>query len=78
MSGADFAATGPMWLQPPIQRPHPPVWIGGNSHAALRRVVKYGQGWSPVIAPAAMASSIRTASIDGAAEFGRTVARLHA
>jgi probable F420-dependent oxidoreductase len=30
---------------PPIQRPHPPVLIGGNSPSALRRIVAVGDGW---------------------------------
>jgi probable F420-dependent oxidoreductase len=77
VTGSGFAATGPMWLSPPIQRPHPPIWIGGNSNAALRRVVKYGQGWSPVFTPPEFASAIRTAVIDGPEAFGRAVARLH-
>ena len=31
----------------PIQKPYPPIWIGGNSKAALRRALKYGVGWRP-------------------------------
>ena len=37
----------------PIQKPHPPIWIGGHSRPALRRVAKYGDGWQPVGATAA-------------------------
>jgi len=29
----------------PVQKPHVPIWIGGDSKPALRRVAKYGQGW---------------------------------
>lgn len=31
----------------PVQRPHPPIYIGswGSSDAGLRRVAKYGDGW---------------------------------
>lgn len=29
----------------PVQRPHPPIIIGGTSRAALTRVVKHGDGW---------------------------------
>jgi alkanesulfonate monooxygenase SsuD/methylene tetrahydromethanopterin reductase-like flavin-dependent oxidoreductase (luciferase family) len=32
----------------PLQRPHPPIWIGGHSRPALRRAAKYGDGWHPV------------------------------
>ena len=29
----------------PVQKPHLPLWIGGNSDAALRRVARFGTGW---------------------------------
>jgi probable F420-dependent oxidoreductase len=29
----------------PVQQPHPPVHVGGESDAALRRVAEFGQGW---------------------------------
>lgn len=37
----------------PIQRPGPPIWIGGHSGPALRRVARIGDGWHPVGATAA-------------------------
>lgn len=37
----------------PIQNPHPPIWIGGHSNPALRRVARFGDGWHPVGATAA-------------------------
>lgn len=70
LSGGGFDAVGPVWLQPPAQRPHPPIWIGGNGKAALRRVVEHGSGWMPLITSAEMASVIRTAAIEDAAQFG--------
>jgi probable F420-dependent oxidoreductase len=35
-------------LPQPVQKPHPPIWIGGHSAPALRRVARYGDGWHPV------------------------------
>ena len=37
----------------PVQKPHPPIWVGGHSRAALRRTARHGQGWHPVGAVAA-------------------------
>jgi probable F420-dependent oxidoreductase len=42
-----------------LQRPHPPILIGGLSDAALRRVARLGNGWLAVTAgPAKLAESI--------------------
>jgi probable F420-dependent oxidoreductase len=35
-------------LPQPLQKPHPPIWIGGHSAPALRRVARHGDGWHPV------------------------------
>ena len=29
----------------PVQKPHPPIWVGGDSPGAFRRVVELGDGW---------------------------------
>ncbi len=36
------------FLPKPLQQPHPPLWIGGESPAALRRVAKFGDAWYPI------------------------------
>jgi probable F420-dependent oxidoreductase len=35
-------------LPKPVQKPHPPLWVGGESPPALRRVAKVGDGWYPI------------------------------
>ncbi len=32
----------------PVQKPHPPIWIGGESGPALRRTARYGDAWYPI------------------------------
>ncbi|HWP92213.1 MAG TPA: LLM class F420-dependent oxidoreductase [Thermodesulfobacteriota bacterium] len=36
------------FLPRPIQKPHPPIWVGGNSRKAVERAVSCGDGWHPV------------------------------
>ena len=43
--GARFAFSGALLNPKPVQRPHPPIIVGGESGAALRRVARLGQGW---------------------------------
>jgi len=31
----------------PLQKPHPPLWIGGESAPALRRAIRFGNAWYP-------------------------------
>ncbi len=32
----------------PLQKPHPPIWVGGHSRAALRRTAQFGAAWHPI------------------------------
>jgi probable F420-dependent oxidoreductase len=43
-----FVDFDPVWSWPkPIQNPHPPILIGGETIHTLRRVVKMADGWLP-------------------------------
>jgi probable F420-dependent oxidoreductase len=52
---------------PPVQKPHPPIWVAGRQESAMKRAAKYAQGWLPYMyTPEQLASSIEKIN-----EFGR-------
>lgn len=80
LEGRHFAARGNSMLPRPIQRPHPPIWVGGNSRRAIRRAVEKGDGWIPFPTAGLSPSRIRTAAIESADDLAARVdyAREHA
>ena len=36
------------FLPKPVQKPYPPIWVGGESGPALRRTARYGDTWYPI------------------------------
>jgi alkanesulfonate monooxygenase SsuD/methylene tetrahydromethanopterin reductase-like flavin-dependent oxidoreductase (luciferase family) len=52
----------------PVQRPHPPIWIGGHSGPALRRTASLGDGWMPI--------GLRPPSLLHPEEMARKLSRL--
>jgi len=43
----------------PAQRPRPPIWVGGNSRAAVRRAARHADGWVPwELTPEACAGAV--------------------
>lgn len=62
--GRHFTASGITAHPRPVSDPHPPIWIGGNTAAARKRVVTHGDGWCPFPAPAVLARTARTATMD--------------
>jgi probable F420-dependent oxidoreductase len=76
-SGEGFRATAVTALPHPVQRPHPPIWVGGNSLAAMRRAVRFGQGWSPLPTPGGLARAVRTADIGDLGALAARMRRMH-
>jgi alkanesulfonate monooxygenase SsuD/methylene tetrahydromethanopterin reductase-like flavin-dependent oxidoreductase (luciferase family) len=37
-----------VFLPRPAQRPHPPIWVGGESGPSLRRAARLGDAWYPI------------------------------
>ena len=58
----------------PAQRPHPPIWIGGNSKRAIRRAVDLGDGWVPMPSPAKASGALKTPGIESLAELATRIA----
>jgi probable F420-dependent oxidoreductase len=47
LDAARLASADVLFAPQPLQKPHPPLWIGGESPAAQRRAVARGDGWYP-------------------------------
>ncbi|HEX6143884.1 MAG TPA: TIGR03619 family F420-dependent LLM class oxidoreductase, partial [Geminicoccaceae bacterium] len=58
------------FLPKPVQKPHPPIWVGGESPPALRRAVRYGDTWFPI-------GNNPRHRLDTVARFEDGVRRLH-
>ncbi|MGH7036645.1 MAG: TIGR03619 family F420-dependent LLM class oxidoreductase [Stellaceae bacterium] len=39
---------GLVFAPKPVQKPHPPIWVGGESGPALRRAASLGDAWYPI------------------------------
>lgn len=68
-AGQDFEAVGNTMLPRPVQRPHPPIWVGGNSRTAIRRAARHAQGWSPFPIAAKYSGRTRTSAIETPADL---------
>ena len=52
-----------------MQKPHPPIWVGGESGPALRRTARLGDAWYPI-------GTNPANPLDSLARFKAQVARL--
>src|SRR5580700_5390393 len=67
--GTGYQALGNRILPRPVQKPHPPLWIGGNSKRAIRRAVELGDAWYPFFTSGPMSATTRTAAMTGEVEL---------
>ena len=67
----DYVNFDPIFFEPkPVQQPGPPIWVGGESAAAIRRTVELGDGWCP-------ASHNPRAMLDTPRRYAAMADRLH-
>jgi alkanesulfonate monooxygenase SsuD/methylene tetrahydromethanopterin reductase-like flavin-dependent oxidoreductase (luciferase family) len=75
--GTGYEARGSRILPRPIQQPHPPLLIGGNSHRAIRRAVELGDAWYPFFTAGAVSTTARTTAITSEADLLENIRYLH-
>ncbi|WP_135468069.1 LLM class F420-dependent oxidoreductase [Crenalkalicoccus roseus] len=46
--GRHVRFSGIVFAPKPAQKPHPPIWVGGESGPALRRAARIGDAWYPI------------------------------
>jgi probable F420-dependent oxidoreductase len=47
--GGRYVELDGILLEPkPVQKPHPPIWVGGESGPSLRRAARLGDAWYPI------------------------------
>ncbi|MCL9759958.1 LLM class F420-dependent oxidoreductase [Frankia sp. AiPa1] len=74
-TGRHFNARDVIALPRPVQDPIP-VWIGGNSRRARRRVAHQAQGWMPMAGSPQLSQSAQTANISSEAHLAELIAEV--
>jgi probable F420-dependent oxidoreductase len=74
LDGLHFRARGNTALPRPLQKPRPPIWVGGNSRRAIRRAVELADGWLPFPTPATVAGTLRTAALETVSDLAERLA----
>jgi probable F420-dependent oxidoreductase len=78
MTGHHFEVRGHTMLPRPVQSPHPPIWVGGNSKRAIRRAVDLADGWTPMPNPRALGARRRSAHLETVEELAALLAYANA
>ena len=78
IDGSNFSAVDTVALPLPIQRPNPPIWIGGNSNRAMRRAIELADGWNPMPSPAVASKMLRTPPIESIADLAARIEEMRA
>lgn len=71
--GTGYEARGARILPAPLQRPHPPLLIGGNSHRAIRRAVELGDAWCPFFTAGPVSTTSRTTAMSSETDLAEGI-----
>lgn len=75
--GTGYSARGSRMRPAPLQKPHPPLLIGGNAKRAIRRAVDLADGWNPFFTGHAPSSTARTSSMAGQDDLRDGIRYMH-
>lgn len=76
VEGRHFRSRAVTMRPRPVRPGGPPIWIGGNSTAAIRRAVALGDGWVPFPNPPAASGAVKSPAITDHATLALRLARL--
>ncbi|WP_428310645.1 LLM class F420-dependent oxidoreductase [Hydrocarboniphaga sp.] len=62
--GTGYEALGNRTIPGAVQKPHPPLLVGGNSKRAIRRAAELADGWYPFFTGAQLSNTARTAAMN--------------
>jgi probable F420-dependent oxidoreductase len=74
--GTGYEALGNRVQPGPVQKPHPPLLVGGNSKRAIRRAAEFGDGWYPFFNTAQVSATTRTATLSDEVDLAGGLAYL--
>jgi probable F420-dependent oxidoreductase len=71
--GTGYQALGNRILPRPVQKPHPPLLIGGNSNRAIRRAAELGDAWYPFFTAPGISKTSRTTELCTEADLAKSL-----
>ncbi len=78
IEGHGYSARGVRSVPAAVQRPHPPLWLHGNTDWAIDWVAREGQGWIGMIISEERTRTLRTRPIPTVEDFELRVADMRA
>ncbi|MDD9916934.1 MAG: LLM class F420-dependent oxidoreductase, partial [Rhodospirillaceae bacterium] len=68
----EFVQFDAIWSWPkPVQKPYPPIFVGGDAPGTFRRILRYGDAWIPMLAEANNQFDLKTERMAELAELAK-------